>query len=137
MIEEVLHYSKVGQGQLTNRPIDMEQLLEGLKNDLVVANDNPDLRLEIIGDTPTITGENTMIFQVFSNLIGNAIKYSSQSTNSKVIVQGEVMDNNRVRYKITVNGVGIKHSEQDQIFSLFRGLAMSRALKAAALASPS
>lgn len=117
MIHEVLNYSKVGQSKISATPIDMDQMLHDLKHDLLVASDNPELRIEI-GDTPDINGDNTMVFQVFSNLLSNAVKYSKKSESPFVTVKGEQKPS-FVQYSITDNGIGIQPHEQDRIFGLF------------------
>ncbi|MXV53142.1 GAF domain-containing protein [Pedobacter sp. HMF7647] len=118
MIEEVLQYSKIGQSKTAIKAIDMRKLLEDLRNDLLVASDNPKLTINI-GNTPELHGDETMISQVFSNLLGNAVKYSSKTDHPAVIIGGEVMDENTISYSVSDNGIGIAPLEQERIFDLF------------------
>ncbi|RCH55465.1 histidine kinase [Mucilaginibacter hurinus] len=78
MIDEVLNYSKIGQAKLRVKAINMQKLLDELRRDMIIASDNPNLRLEI-KETPEVHGDETMVLQVFSNLVGNAVKYSGKS----------------------------------------------------------
>ena len=59
-----------------------------------------------------------MIQQVFSNLLGNAIKYSSKTVSPVVTISGEHLEN-QVRYRVTDNGIGIKLNDLEKIFDLF------------------
>ncbi|WP_345949301.1 ATP-binding protein [Mucilaginibacter sp. PAMB04274] len=118
MIEEVLNYSKTGQDKMSIGLVDMQGLLAGLRHDLLVSSQNPALQLEI-GDTPALHGDKTMIMQVFSNLIGNAVKYSGKTANPVVRVTGEQINEHTIRYAISDNGIGIKESEHQKIFELF------------------
>ncbi len=59
-----------------------------------------------------------MVMQVFSNLIGNAVKYSKQAMNPVVNINATDFGN-EVEYAIQDNGIGIDPSEQDKIFELF------------------
>ncbi|RYZ99417.1 MAG: GAF domain-containing protein [Sphingobacteriaceae bacterium] len=117
MIEEVLHYSKAGQIKTKPRFVDMEDLLADLKEQLLVAHEDLPLTIDI-GAAPPIYGDETMIQQVFSNLIGNAIKYSSKTGAPRVIISGELVDD-QVRYRVTDNGIGIKLNDIEKIFDLF------------------
>lgn len=117
MITEILNYSRAGQAKITLKAINMQKLLEDLRRDLLIASANPELELKI-GNAPEILGDEMMVFQVFSNLLGNAVKYSQRTPCPVVVINGEVLDN-EVRYKISDNGIGIAEADQDKIFELF------------------
>jgi chemotaxis family two-component system sensor kinase Cph1 len=117
MIEEVLHYSKAGQIKANLRFVDMNGLLADLKEQLLVAHEHLPLTIDI-GATPAVYGDETMIQQVFSNLMGNAIKYSSKTTSPMIAITGEHVEN-QIRYRVTDNGIGIKLHDQGKIFDLF------------------
>ncbi|MBL4678669.1 MAG: GAF domain-containing protein [Mucilaginibacter sp.] len=117
MIDEVLSYSKVGQTEVDLKAINMQTLLENLRHDLLIAAQNPDLTIEL-RSTPTVQGDEMMLLQVFSNLIGNAVKYSSKVSKPRVVVSGYETEQN-VTYEIKDNGVGIDLLYHDKIFELF------------------
>jgi chemotaxis family two-component system sensor kinase Cph1 len=117
MIDEVLHYSKAGQVKAKLRFVDMTNLLNNLKEQLLVAYEHLPLTIEI-GQTPEIYGDETMIQQVFSNLLGNAIKYSSKAGFPMVTINGELLED-QVRYHVSDNGIGIKLHDFEKIFDLF------------------
>lgn len=117
MIEEVLDYSRMGQATLKPRVLNMNKILNEIRQELLVVNPKTKLQI-IIGDTPDIYGDETMVMQVFSNLIGNAVKYSSATDESFVTVSGEDTGNT-IQYKIIDNGIGIKPADHEKIFELF------------------
>ena len=117
MIDEVLAYSKVGQVKLQKHSIDMQKLLEDLRDDLIVANGHPNLVIEING-TPELVGDKVMLMQVFSNVVGNAVKYSSKTEFPKVTITGK-QTATEVIYSVADNGIGIAKEEHDRIFDLF------------------
>lgn len=117
MIGEVLHYSKAGQKKARPRWVDMAVLLGDMREQLLVAYENLPLEIEI-GDTPQLFGDETMIQQVFSNLLGNAVKYSAKGSTPVVAVSGERLED-QVRYRVTDNGIGIKQKDIEKIFDLF------------------
>lgn len=117
MIDEVLAYSKAGQSRLEVKAINMQKLLEEIRQDLLISTNNPQLQIEI-NESPLIYGDEMMILQVFSNLIGNAVKYSRKSSPSIVSIAGK-KDADETVYAISDNGIGIAEHEQQHIFELF------------------
>jgi chemotaxis family two-component system sensor kinase Cph1 len=118
LIKEVLNYSRVGRLELEYTEVDMKVLIEETRNDLVVALNVHNLQFEI-GDTPKLYGDQTMIAQVFANLLNNAIKYSAKSSPPKVRVEGRET-NTEVIYLISDNGIGIDLNYYNRIFDLFK-----------------
>ena len=118
LIKEVLNYSGIGKNKLSIVTINMPNLITSIKSDLFESMQLGDIEF-IIGKTPDIAGDLIMIEQVFTNLISNAIKYSSKATLSKVKVEGFVR-NNEVVYSITDNGIGIDIKYYDRVFELFK-----------------
>lgn len=72
----------------------------------------------VIGKTPNILADDTLMKQVFLNIIGNAVKYSSKRENPKVEIHGEVQGD-KVIYSIKDNGIGIPAEEQAKMFKIF------------------
>jgi len=54
---------------------------------------------------------------VFSNLLDNAVKYGGDPP--RVLVEGEPLGQNRVRVRITNDGVGVPHDDRRKIFGIF------------------
>ncbi len=118
LIKEVLNYSQIGRAEIDYVPIDMAALLNDIKQDLLVAQKPVNLTFTI-QQTPDIKGDETMISQVFSNLLNNAIKYSGRKPDPVVTVNGQVTDH-EVVYTIKDNGVGIDVNYYNRIFDLFK-----------------
>ncbi len=73
----------------------------------------------IIGEIPEVMGEKTLVYQVFQNLITNAVKYSSQKENPKVKIDGGI-EGECVVYRISDNGIGIPENERENVFKIFK-----------------
>ncbi|MDR0265749.1 MAG: GAF domain-containing protein [Sphingobacterium sp.] len=83
-------------------------------------------RLEfVLGETWPILGERTLLYQLFLNLIGNAIKYSSKKEQPKVEVYSE-KHGHSVYYYIKDNGIGMDIKEDSNIFEIFKRLPNSQ-----------
>jgi chemotaxis family two-component system sensor kinase Cph1 len=120
LIKEVLAYSRISRKELIRENLNMRYLLDEIVNELVVAYKTGETKV-IIKNTPELRGDKTMITQVFTNIIGNALKYSSKSPDAKVIIDAEVNDNETV-YKVQDNGVGIDVQFGNQVFEIFKRL---------------
>ncbi len=117
MIEEVLNYSRMGQARIKPKAVDMDKILNEIRKELLIVNQKPRLQITI-GNTPDLFGDETMLMQVFSNLISNAVKYSGETYESSVTINGE--DTGKaIQYTVTDNGIGIKAADHERIFELF------------------
>jgi len=75
----------------------------------------------ILGDILPIKGERTLIYQLFLNIVGNAIKYSSKQEKPKVEVYSTASDK-KVTYFIIDNGIGMDLKNENNIFEIFQRL---------------
>jgi light-regulated signal transduction histidine kinase (bacteriophytochrome) len=78
-----------------------------------------------VGDLPSVTGDVTALGQVFSNLIGNALKYRSPERPLKIEVGGEVKEA-MVSYWVRDNGLGIPEFAKARLFRSFSGFIPDR-----------
>jgi len=116
MIDEVLRYTVIGHNALPDA-IDMQRLIEDLIQEFLVIEDSDQLSINT-GNCLDVYGDQTMVMQVFSNLIGNAIKYSKATTTPVIDIKSEETDLG-ILYAVKDNGIGIKTVDQDKIFDLF------------------
>ena len=120
LIKEVLAYSRIGRKEIETAHLDMNKLITQCKIENLAAYPVDNVKF-IVKNTPSIDGDGIMISQVFNNLIGNALKYSSKNPTPKITVNGEETDN-EVIYTIEDNGIGIDMQYGNQIFDLFKRL---------------
>ncbi|AIM37125.1 hypothetical protein KO02_10810 [Sphingobacterium sp. ML3W] len=66
-----------------------------------------------------IWGEKSALYQIFSNLIGNAIKYSTQAPQPQLHIDSYFEDE-QVCYTIRDNGIGIPAENIAHIFDIFK-----------------
>lgn len=118
LIKEILNLARVGRSDVIFETVDMPLLLKEITTEVWTAfkADNAEL---ILGQLPDLKGDNTMIAQVFTNLISNAVKYSSMAEKPKIEVFGSVNDDETV-YAIRDNGMGIDNRYYDRVFELFK-----------------
>lgn len=78
----------------------------------------PHLHFEL-GEIYPVLAERTLLFQLFLNLIGNAIKYSGKEEQPFVKVYSH-MDDSHISYFIEDNGIGMNLKDNNDIFEIFR-----------------
>ncbi|WP_025144794.1 ATP-binding protein [Pedobacter jeongneungensis] len=118
LIKEILNLARVGRSDVIFETVEMDPLLKEIKNEVLTAfkADNSEL---ILGQLPDLNGDKTMIAQVFTNLIGNAVKYSIMADKPKIEVTGYI-DGGEVVYAVKDNGIGIDNRYYDRVFELFK-----------------
>lgn len=73
---------------------------------------------KLLASDPEILGDKTHLYNMISNLIDNAIKYSEKNPEIEMIISD---DNNSLTFSIQDRGVGISKANQKKIFDkLFR-----------------
>ncbi len=124
LIRHILHYSRMGRSELDTQCIDMNKLLNDIREEIMVAAQGRSLRMEI-GDTPSLYADQLMALQLFTNLLSNAAKYTQLATDGFVRVSGYQTDN-EVVYSVEDNGIGFDMSQANRMFELFRRLENAR-----------
>lgn len=75
----------------------------------------------ILGDLHPVFGEKTLLYQLFMNLINNAIKFSSKN-DMMVLEVYSLIEYDKTIYYIKDNGIGIEDTEKEKVFSIFKRL---------------
>jgi len=119
LINEILKLARVGRADLELEELDMHKLVRDTTAEVMSSITNPENIEVVFGDCPSVTGSFAMITQVFTNLIGNAVKYSAGGEQPKVVIEGWTEDD-EVIYKIKDNGVGIAADHHDKVYELFK-----------------
>ncbi|MES2454601.1 MAG: ATP-binding protein [Bacteroidota bacterium] len=118
LINEILKLARVGRSEIDIVKIDMEKLIRELTAEIVSACKAEHTKINV-QDCPMIEGDYILISQVFSNLIGNAIKYSAKAEKPEVSIGGQVLEDEIV-YAVKDNGIGIDVNYHDKVFELFK-----------------
>ncbi|GAB2521796.1 ATP-binding protein [Spirosoma aerophilum] len=120
LIRNIMQYSQVGSLGLVIKQLPMRLLLEQMREDFLVLEANRNLTIQL-GETPDLDGDETMVIQVFSNLLANAVKYSRNTPLAKVTIEGSEREHEIV-YAVRDNGIGIDMKQAGKVFELFQRL---------------
>lgn len=120
LIEDVLSVSQIEAGgtRLVRTNVRVEELLRQTAQEMQAAADakNITLNLKIPSKVPMVPGDRHRLHQVWTNLIGNAIKYTP--ANERVTVEVET-EGSRLAVRVTDTGIGIAPEHHEKIFDKF------------------
>ena len=118
LIQDVLNYSRVVRGELPLEKVDLDKLLHGIV-DTYPAFMPDKAEITLHGQLPTVLGNEAMLTQILSNLIGNAVKFVPLGVKPQVSVWAERRASH-VRLFVKDNGIGIESDQHEKIFSIFQ-----------------
>jgi signal transduction histidine kinase len=118
LIRDVLDYSQVVRADFPLERVDVEQLLCGIVDTYpMLARDKADILLA--GPFPAVLGNEAMLTQIFSNLLGNAVKFVPTGVKPRLKVWAESRGQT-VRLLVQDNGIGIPADQHEKIFGIFQ-----------------
>ncbi|MCX2740221.1 sensor histidine kinase [Pontibacter anaerobius] len=115
LITGILAYSLAGHHNLPKKAIDLQVLLHQVVSSLTVP---ATFQIIIQPNLPVLYTQEVYLYQVFSNLIGNAIKYHDQPERALLQVN-YTPEKDWLYFTVEDNGPGIAPEAQEQIFSMY------------------
>ncbi|MCY7310971.1 MAG: PAS domain S-box protein, partial [Chitinophagaceae bacterium] len=119
LILDLLEYSKFSTNNEELVPTDMNIVLQDVSRKFFTELKESGAEL-IIPVLPVITAIKSLMVQLFENLVGNALKYHSDS-KPVIRIECKVEEENYL-FSVSDNGIGIDSKYADKIFILFRRL---------------
>ena len=117
LLKGLSHLAKVGTAKLDIQPLNIndiaQQVVDTMKFSAKKANAT--IELETLGDC---LGDEVQINQIFSNLIGNAVKYLDPERAGRIRIWGKI-EGDMSQYCIEDNGVGIPDYHKSKVFEIF------------------
>ncbi|WP_339105989.1 ATP-binding protein [Haloterrigena salinisoli] len=116
MIDGLLQYSRVETQGDPLEPVDLECILDDVRDNLQVTIEENNATIET-EPLPRVQGDPDQLRQVFQNLLDNAIEYSDVQPTVHVTAERNGTD-----WIVSVEdeGIGINPEQQEQIFEVFQ-----------------
>ena len=118
VINDILDISKIQSGKyaLNNRDIDLDEILASCLVSFKSQAEEASLTLEqrVATDMPKVKGDPIKLRQIFTNLVGNAIKFTQPG--GSVMVEGFRLSDGGIA--VTVRDTGIGMSEEEILVAL-------------------
>lgn len=121
LILDILDHSAVGKEGASKEQINLDKLIEDVKQNLHTQIDETKANIIVEVNLPTLTASKTDMISLFQNLISNAIKFKTKD-KSPVIKISCHEKHNYWYFTINDNGIGIAVTDHKKIFGMFNRL---------------
>ncbi len=121
LIDDMLSLSRIESGRVDLRleRVELEPVVRQCVEILRVGSSKHSFKIEIEENLPAVRADRDKIIQIFNNIIGNAIKYSTKGGQIVIKVGSYADDTNMVRVSVTDQGIGISAEELPKVFEKF------------------
>jgi len=120
IINDILDFSKLEATKLTiiHSQFNLLKLIQNVINILKIEADKKDVKLLLNYDISqkTFNGDSLRINQIFTNIIGNAIKFTDKGT---IEINISNIGVNRYRFSIDDTGIGLTEEQIEKLFKSF------------------
>ncbi|MBT8415669.1 MAG: response regulator [Boseongicola sp.] len=128
VINDVLDFSKLDAHKVsyTLAPMSLPELAETIQTVLKPRAQDAGLDFRVSFPAKTVTTDAVRLRQVLVNLIGNAIKFTSQG---HISVKAHILEDQSLRIEVEDTGTGISEQDQNKLFINFNQLDSSASRK--------
>jgi hypothetical protein len=131
-IKDVLEWSALSKSAEAFGPVDLNSIIESVKTDLELMIKEKRAVIQS-SDLPIVLGSRLQLIRLFSNLVGNALKFCNSgpivTISSRALANGRAEQLKKfdpsVSYaevNVSDNGVGFKQEHAERIFRIFQRL---------------
>jgi two-component system sensor histidine kinase/response regulator len=124
MVVGLLEFSRASRQPLTLVQLDMNPIVKTALTEARLRFPHPRAVVEL-GELPSAAADPAVIRHVWSNLLGNAFKYSAKRDQPVIKVSGRTEGSETI-YAVEDNGAGFDMQFADRLFGVFKRLHSSR-----------
>jgi signal transduction histidine kinase len=119
LIDDLLALAEAGQVPSHVHPVDVSSVVQTILNERKSMLEEREIQVKAAPDLGHVVGDQTQIYQLFTNLIGNSIKHNTRDEPTiEVLYMGED-EGGAHRYIIRDNGPGIPPESIERLFVPF------------------
>lgn len=120
LIDDLFAFSKITLDQQEMEPIDLSEVFKDVLQDLEHRISEKRARVDV-HKLPCVQADRVQMYELFKNLVGNAIKFSKPDLPPHVIVRSELRGRH-AHIQVVDNGIGFDEKYREQIFRPFERL---------------
>ncbi|MBN1313925.1 MAG: PAS domain S-box protein [Anaerolineales bacterium] len=121
LIDDLLTYGRLGRAGVRWEPISLAGLVGEISRNMQTRLTEINGILEVSKDLPVVIGDQTLLSQIFTNLLENAFMFHIPDVSPHVSVMYQSEDKHIV-VAVKDNGIGIPLEYQEKIFNVFQRL---------------
>ncbi len=118
LIRDLLEFAKLGKAEMIKKAVDMDTLARVVIDEVRFNTGNNKFKVNV-DKLHAAYGDSNLLKQVWINLIGNAVKYSSKCSEP-VIEIGSKQLNGETVYYVKDNGAGFDMKFAGKLFTVFK-----------------
>jgi signal transduction histidine kinase len=116
--EKLLEYAAADSVALHPRDVDLTALAADVAAECRALSTGPPPRI-IVSDLPTVRGDMTLLRQVLTNLVNNAVEHAMPGQPARVAITAAPKSPSAWRIEVTDHGVGIPAGDPALLFAAF------------------
>ncbi|MDW7772648.1 MAG: PAS domain S-box protein [Desulfobulbaceae bacterium] len=120
LVDELLEFSRMGHTNMEKSRVNLDILVRDIVRDYKQEIKNRNIEW-LVQPLPEVSGDSSMLQLVFSNLVGNAVKFTGKRENA-VIEIGSFEDGENFILYVKDNGIGFDMKYYDKLFGVFHRL---------------
>jgi PAS domain S-box-containing protein len=124
LIDDILNLSRLTRGAMQYQAVDLSALAHEILEELREQSPERQVKITITPDL-TVQGDPTLLRAAMTNLLGNAWKFSSQRSLTRIKFGVDEQQDSRVYY-VKDNGAGFDMAFADKLFGAFQRLHKAR-----------
>jgi light-regulated signal transduction histidine kinase (bacteriophytochrome) len=121
LIDDLLTFSRIGRTALATRPVDLGELVRDAQREASADVNGRDIVWKV-ADLPVVEGDRALLGLVVTNLLSNALKYTSTRPRAEIEVGVNGHEPGQVAIFVRDNGVGFDPQYGHKLFGVFQRL---------------
>lgn len=121
LINDLLELSRIGESAVRRGPVDPTAVLRQLHAELKPRLEAQNVDLVLPESPPSVLCDRTRLYQVFANLVGNALDHMGECERARVLVEAQEQEG-ELHVSVRDNGQGIDPKDHERVFEIFQSL---------------
>ncbi|MBC8009348.1 MAG: CHASE3 domain-containing protein [Burkholderiales bacterium] len=126
LIDDLLTFARIGRTELRRLPVHLDELVRDVRAALAAETSGRAIEWDV-RPLPVVTGDPNLLRQVFANLLGNAVKYTSRQPAARITLHAEEKPATadtpaEIVVSIRDNGAGFDMKYAGKLFGVFQRL---------------
>lgn len=121
-IDGLMELARLTRVEMQPSPLDVGAMVRELCAELAPTLDGRACAWEVASDVPALLGDATLVRQLLSHLLGNAVKFTAPRSAAVVHFSWQMHDSDRCVLTVRDNGVGFNPQYKSKLFHAFQRL---------------